>query len=69
VYRMKTGGKMKIEEAIEIKRRQKEGYTTYSSEVIEEADRLGIEALEAIKKMRQYPFPEEILKLPSETKK
>lgn len=33
-----------------------------------EAMKLGIEALKAIKKMRHFPFPEEILQLPGETK-
>lgn len=39
---------------------------------IKEADtykalQLGIEALKAVAKLRHYPFPDEILKLPSET--
>ena len=60
---------MTIEEAIEIKCRQREGYTTYSPETIDEADKLGIEALKRLKAMRSSDMVSPDRKLLGETEK
>jgi len=58
---------MKIKEAIEIKKRQREGYTAFTPEQIDEADRLGTEALKEIKRLRQIFNCPVLKKLPGET--
>ena len=60
---------MKIDKAINIlDRYQVEGEAPCGG-ALDDALKLGIEALKVIKKIRHYPFPDEILKLPGETPK
>jgi len=65
---------MKIEKAIEVQtdmisKQQGRGLTYHENDNKRiDALKLGIEALKAVEKMRHYPFPDEILHLPGETK-
>jgi len=58
---------MTIDEAIEILQRDIDEHYCLEGKSVDEAHRLGIEALKTIKEMRHYPFPDGIIKLPSET--
>ena len=62
------GYEMKLDKAIEILQEHIEWCKEAHEADICSATRLGIEALKAIKAMRHYPFPDEILQLPGETK-
>jgi len=59
---------MTIDKAIEILNRLELPIKTAEEYDAHLAVRLGVEALKAIAKLRHYPFPDEILCLPSETK-
>jgi len=59
---------MTIEKAIEIKRQYQYILQDASLPELIEADNLSIESLKAVQKLRHYPFPDEILLLPGETK-
>ena len=57
---------MTIREAIEMIQAILKDRDTYEGGLGNDALRLGIEALRAILKVRHYPWPEEVLKLPGE---
>ena len=58
---------MKLEKAIELLQQDLDepGSVDYDDRAT--AQELGIEAMKAILKLRHFPFPEELLKLPGET--
>ncbi|MBA7590033.1 hypothetical protein ES708_32132 [subsurface metagenome] len=60
---------MKISKAIEVLTLLSPSNRILSDDDQLDAIKLGIEALEAIQKMRNYPFPDEILQLPGEDPK
>ena len=57
---------MKLEKAIEILKADLLRPSSVDKLDFQDAEQLGIEALKAVQKMRHYPFPDEILKLPGE---
>ena len=57
---------MKLDEAIEIQETYIREKKLPALTKLEPAMKLGIEAMKAVEKMRHYPFPDEILKLPGE---
>ena len=58
---------MKIEKAIEILQNELNHGFRCGYEDLNDAQKLGIEALECILKIRHHPFPDEVLQLPGET--
>lgn len=58
---------MTLDEAIRIKSLEGEEFLLLTLNDIDEADRLSIEALKAIKEWRHYPFPDGVIRLPGET--
>ena len=60
---------MKIEKAIEIKSRSREALNHTHPAVINEADKLSLEALKLVKKCRHSPNSWFVKELPGETEK
>ncbi|MBA7580033.1 hypothetical protein ES708_21919 [subsurface metagenome] len=59
---------MTIDEAIQMLAALSKDTNAKKMPTITASIKLGIEALKAVAKMRHYPFPDEILQLPGETK-
>ncbi len=58
---------MTLPKAIEILSRISYGDTLTVKYDIDSANKLGIEALKCVRKIRYHPFPDEVLLLPGET--
>lgn len=58
---------MNLEKAIEILSLSSNGTTPVTLADLQDAMKLGIEAMKCVKEIRHHPFPEEVLLLPGET--